>query len=184
MRVTGGHSRGRRLKAGKGKRIRPTFARVREAIYDIIPPDLSGCNILDLFAGVGSLGIEALSRGGEKAVFIDQSREAVRIIEENLKHCSLLDKGKVIKFPVSQGLRKLEETKERFDLVLADPPYEKGLVDKILAKLAKSSILENGAVIVMAHSVREIPKGAYPPLLLTHRRVYGTTVVSFYERKD
>ena len=134
MRIVSGTAGGLQLKVPKGHKIRPTADQVREAIFNIITSHftLEGIAILDLFAGTGALGIEALSRGAQSAVFIDASPDAQRLILENLALTSFRRHGRLIRAYANKGIRVVEEQGLRFGGVFLDPPYDEGWVDKIL----------------------------------------------------
>ncbi|MGE0682641.1 MAG: 16S rRNA (guanine(966)-N(2))-methyltransferase RsmD [Candidatus Binatia bacterium] len=185
MRIVSGSAGGLHLKVPKGHRTRPTADQVREAIFNILASrfSLAGIAVLDLFAGTGALGIEALSRGARSAVFIDASPEAQRVILANLKVTGLRQQGRVIRAYAAKGIKVVEEQGLLFGGVFLDPPYEEGLVDKTLRLLAASAILKPGAWIVVEHSHHEEEANAYASLVLTDRRRYGTTGVSFYQRQ-
>jgi 16S rRNA (guanine(966)-N(2))-methyltransferase RsmD len=186
MRIVSGSAGGLQLQVPKGYKMRPTADQVREAIFNILASrfPLADIDILDLFAGTGALGIEALSRGARSVVFIDASSEAQRVIRANLVATGFRPRGRVIRASVAHGLRIIAEQGLRFGGVFLDPPYGEGWVDKTLKLLARSSILEPGAWIVVEHSLHEAGAEAYPPLVLTDRRRYGTTGVSFYQRQS
>lgn len=181
MRVLGGAAKGRRLKAPKGQRLRPTAARVKEALFNILPHDLSGLRVLDLFAGTGSLSVEALSRGAAKAVLVDASRAAGLAIRENLRSMGLSGRCEVWGAPVLKATRALGRRGEKFELIFLDPPYEKGWIGKILRALAKEDLLETRGILVAEHSVREKIDDHYGRLRLRDQRRYGTTLLSFFE---
>jgi 16S rRNA (guanine(966)-N(2))-methyltransferase RsmD len=185
MRIVSGSVGGLHLQVPKGHKIRPTADQVREAIFNIIASRfaLTDIAVLDLFAGTGALGIEAVSRGARSAVFIDAAPEAQRLIEANLKITGLRRQGRIIRAYVPKGMKVAEEQGLRFGGVFLDPPYGEGLVDKTLRLLASSALLESGAWVVVEHGVQEDPAESYPPLVLTDRRRYGTTGVSFYQRQ-
>src|SRR5512145_2444605 len=136
MRVIGGNARGRRLKVPKGRALRPTAARVKEALFNILPRDLSGLRLLDLFAGTGNLTIEALSRGADEAIMVDDSAQSGRAIRENLRRLGLTDRVRLWSMPVERALRQLERRHEAFDLIFADPPYGQRLVERTLRIIA------------------------------------------------
>ncbi|MGH7963620.1 MAG: 16S rRNA (guanine(966)-N(2))-methyltransferase RsmD [Candidatus Binatia bacterium] len=186
MRVVSGSAGGRHLKVPKGHKVRPTADQVREAIFNILVSrfPLADVSILDLFAGTGALGIEALSRGARAAVFVDASPEAQRIIRENLDLTGLRRQGRIMRASVAKGIKVVEEQGLRFGGVFLDPPYGEGWVDQILRLLAQSAILEPDAWIVVEHGQGEEGAEAYPFLALTDRRRYGTTGVAFYQRQD
>jgi 16S rRNA (guanine(966)-N(2))-methyltransferase RsmD len=185
MRIVSGSAGGIHLKVPKGHKMRPTADQVREAIFNIITSrfPLEDISVLDLFAGTGALGIEALSRGARSAVFVDASPEAQRIIQENLKITGFRAQGRVFRAYAARGIKIGEEQGFHFGGVFLDPPYEEGWVEKTLRLLAASPILEPRAWIMVEHSQREEGAEAYASLVLTDRRRYGTTGVSFYQRQ-
>lgn len=180
MRVIGGNAKGRRLKVPKGRALRPTAARVKEALFNILPRDLSGLRLLDLFAGTGNVTIEALSRGAEEAVLVDASKESGRAIRENLRRLGLADRVRLRSMPVERALRQLERQHEGFDLIFADPPYGQKLVERTLKIIAQGSILRNSGIIVAEHGVRDEVAARYGRLELRDRRRYGDTILSFF----
>jgi len=181
MRIIAGSVKGRQLKAPKGRRLRPTAARVKEALFNILPHDLSGLRVLDLFAGTGNLSVEALSRDASEAVLIDAAAEAGKVIRENLRAVGFSGKAKVWVAPVLKSTRLLARKGERFDLIFLDPPYEKGWVGKTLRAVAQEGLLRETGILVVEHSVREKVEKDYPPLRLSDQRRYGTTLLSFFE---
>ena len=180
MRVIGGNAKGRRLKVPKGRALRPTAARVKEALFNILPRDLSGLRLLELFAGTGNVTIEALSRGAEEAVLVDASKESGRAIRENLRRLGLTDRVRLRSMPVERALRQLERQHEGFDLIFAEPPYGQKLVERTLKIIAQGSILRNCGVIVAEHGVRDEVAERYGRLELRDRRRYGDTILSFF----
>ena len=182
MRIGGGDRGGRRIKTKAKARqgLRPTSSRAKTAIFNILPHDLSGRKALDLFAGSGALGLEALSRGADLAVFVDAGREAFRLIQDNLRALDYRDRGQLLSKKAGPALQELREHNARFDLVFMDPPYEKGLVAKTLLQIAEAGVLKPQGVVVVEHSAREMPAESYPPLQLRDQRRYGDAWVSFY----
>jgi 16S rRNA (guanine(966)-N(2))-methyltransferase RsmD len=181
MRVIAGKAKGHRLTVPKGRDLRPTASRVKEALFNILPHDLSGMRVLDLFAGTGNLSVEALSRGAAKAVLVDASRTAERAIRENLRRLGLSNRCEVWTAPVLKATRTLARRGEEFDLIFLDPPYERGWVGKILRALAKENLLGSRGILVAEHSVRENIEDHYGRLRLRDQRRYGTTLLSFFE---
>lgn len=180
MRVTGGRLRGRRLAPPKGAAIRPTADRVREAVFNLLGHDLTEARVLDLFAGTGCLGIEALSRGAGRAVFVDRSLEAVRLIHNNLARCGLEHVGVVLRRDLRRGLPS-HLPQAAFDLVFIDPPYGGNLVAPVLAALLNQRTLALGARVVVETSRRE-PAAPIPGALAeTVRRRYGDTNICIYD---
>lgn len=150
MRVISGTVRGKRLKEPSNYDIRPTTDKVKESIFNIIQFDIEGRNVLDLFAGTGQLGIECLSRGAESVTFVDNSREAISIVKQNLKSCGL--DAKVIQDDSISYLSR----GNKFDIIILDPPYATNLLDKVLEIINSVDILTEGGII-MCESGREKP---------------------------
>ena len=150
MRVITGSARGCRLKELEGMETRPTTDRVKEGLFNIIQFDIEGRKILDLFAGTGQLGIECLSRGAASAVFVDRRPDAVKLIKENLKVTSLTDKGRVVS---GDSVEFLKSIREKFDIIFLDPPYEAGVLEPVIAHIAKFDILSPHGIIVAEHPV-------------------------------
>ncbi len=157
LKVIGGTNRGRYLKSPRGLATRPTTSRVRASIFSRLAAriDFEGRRVLDLFAGSGSLGIEALSRGAQNVVFVDSSRAAVESIRRNLQALGLIRQGRIERATVARALSRLAARGEKFSLVFMDPPYGYGLADQALRKLVELNLLENGAWIVVEISTRE-----------------------------
>ena len=151
MRVIAGKARSLRLKTIEGMDTRPTTDRIKETLFNMISADLCGSTFLDLFAGSGAIGIEALSRGADEAVFIENSRKAVDCILENLKF-TRLEGGTVLKEDVPAALKRLEG-KYRFDFVFMDPPYGQEWERTVLGELCKIDILAEGAIIIVEASL-------------------------------
>ncbi len=184
MRIISGQLKGRRLKAPKGREVRPTADRVKEALFNILPHDLSGRRVLDLFAGTGNLSLEAMSRGAERAVLVDIAREATELIAENLKAVGCHGKARVVTGSAFKTARSLARSGESFDLIFLDPPYEKGLAGEALKEIAKESLLGENGVAVAEHSVREKVEERYGPLALVDQRRYGGTQLSFFRHSE
>ena len=181
MRITGGQIKGRKLSTFKGMHIRPTSDRTREALFSIIGQDLSRLKVLDLFAGTGSLGIEALSRNAQHAVFIDNSQKAIHLITKNLMACGFQDMGTVLKKNLKKGLALHHpEVPRHFDLVFLDPPYGKDLIKPLLGKLSISNILSNRSRVVVELSKHEKLPNSFGTLEMTDSRQYGDTKIDFY----
>jgi 16S rRNA (guanine966-N2)-methyltransferase len=180
MRVISGQAKGHRLKVPKGRAVRPTAARVKEALFNILPHDLSGLKALDLFAGTGNLSAEALSRGAAAAILVDISPKVGRTIRENLRMLGFSERSEVWTVSVPQSLRRLSRRGETFDLIFLDPPYERGWVGKILSAIAREELLREAGIVVAEHSSREEVQESYGPLGLQDQRRYGSTILSFF----
>lgn len=161
MRVITGLARNRRLKEPADMRIRPTTDKVKEALFNIIQFDIEGRRVLDLFAGTGQLGIEALSRGAREATFVDQSREAIALVRDNLKTCGF--SANVVQSDSLGFLRR----GEKFDLIFIDPPYDSELLLNALSAIYQFDILSEGGIIVCeSRRETEIPAPAEPYFLV------------------
>ncbi len=156
MRVIAGEAHGRRLRAPRGLLTRPATARVRASIFSRLAArtELGGTRVLDLFAGSGSLGLEALSRGAARTVFVDSSRAAAAAIRSNLRTLGLAERAEVIVAGVERALAQLRTRGERFDLVFIDAPYRHDISEAVLAELATSGLLEAGAWVVVRQAAR------------------------------
>ena len=178
MRVITGIARGRRLKTPEGMDIRPTTDNVKESVFNILQFDIEGRRVLDLFAGTGQLGIECLSRGAKEVVFIDQSRDAVKIVKENLKACGF-------SAPVlQQDALSYLNTCGKFDLIFVDPPYDAGLYKPVLDKINSIDILSEGGII-LCESRREtdMPE-MQTPYYLRKEYHYGKVKLSLYSKES
>ncbi len=155
MRVITGSARGRRLKEPSNYDIRPTTDKVKESMFNILQFRLENASVLDLFAGTGQLGIEALSRGAAQCVFVDRSSEAIRIVGENLRATGLEDRARVVR---ADSLEYLE-TARGFDIILMDPPYAQELLEKALNIIGRFDILnKNGIIICESDKTRVLPR--------------------------
>jgi 16S rRNA (guanine966-N2)-methyltransferase len=178
MRVVAGSARGRALVAPEGTGTRPTSDRVREAIFNALfslDDAVAGARVLDLYAGTGALGIEALSRGAASATFVDRGRPALAAIEQNLRRTGLGDRAEVVR---ADALDWLARTQAKYDLVLCDPPYDFGAWSALLAALER--VLVTGCAVL--ESDRELELGEGWEAIRTRR--YGGTVVSIIRRRE
>jgi|UniRef100_A0A7C3SJU5 16S rRNA (guanine(966)-N(2))-methyltransferase RsmD len=183
MRIIAGVFKGRRLAAVKG-RMRPTSDKVREAIFNILGAGVLGAKVLDLFAGTGALGLEALSRGAQSAVFVEEHPAALAVLRQNIHRLGLADRTEVLPMPVRAGLKKLASQKASFDLVFLDPPYGSGLAAATLRELAVLPLLSPAARVVAEHSRREVLPDRLYGLERVELRRYGDTQVAFYECRE
>jgi 16S rRNA (guanine966-N2)-methyltransferase len=177
MRVITGSARGMRLETLEGIDVRPTQDRLKEAEFSIIQFEIEGRNALDLFAGSGQLGIEALSRGAKSATFVDANAEAVKIIRNNLTHTGLMQQASVAAGDFEQFLIY---TKTVFDIVFIDPPYGKCLVDKALP-LVVPHMADNGVIICEAARTDTLPEGA-GGFTLVRKGNYGKSSLGIYRK--
>ncbi len=182
MRVIAGTAKGRRLRAGRGLAVRPTADKVKGALFNILESrfNLEAVEILDLFAGTGALGIEALSRGAATVTFVEQAAPALRLLRENLRLCGFERRADVRAMAVPRALGQLARTRARFDGVLLDPPYGRGLLDNTLGALAEHALVRPGGWVMLEHHVDEVPPSGAGPLRLTQTRRYGKTGLALY----
>jgi len=179
MRIIAGTLKGRRLVTPKGASLRPTSDRVKESMFNILGAKVDGGVVLDLFAGTGNLGIEALSRGARRVVFIENSQEALGIVRRNLQECRMQEQSEVLPKDVDRAIGQLQAKGERFDLIFMDPPYEKGLIKRTLNRLKTEKVYHNDSVLVVEHTRREpLPELLGSWNLIRQRRI-GDTVLSF-----
>jgi 16S rRNA (guanine966-N2)-methyltransferase len=180
VRIVAGRWRGRALRAPKGLAVRPTSDRVREAIFDILGERVSGTSVLDLFAGSGALGLEALSRGASRAVFVESDPAAFAVLRENVETLGAVE-SEAWRLDYRQALRRLRARSMRFDLVFLDPPYRKGLASDSSAALCRADMVRAGGAVVVEEAVRA-PEASFPEgwVLSTDRR-YGDTRVMLFE---
>ncbi|MDP4118078.1 MAG: 16S rRNA (guanine(966)-N(2))-methyltransferase RsmD [Bacillota bacterium] len=178
MRVVAGEAKGHKLISPNGLETRPTTDKVKESLFSMITGHISGALVLDLFAGSGSLGIEALSRGAEKCVFTDMNNEAVRHINTNLDHTKLQGKAEVIK---CNALTYLKECDRKFDIILLDPPYHHGLAENALRIINERNILSDDGVISVETDDGELDLQRIGRLECIKDKKYGRISLKIYE---
>jgi 16S rRNA (guanine966-N2)-methyltransferase len=183
MRIIAGVVGGRVIRAPRGMATRPTSDRVREAVFNILGPPDADSRVLDLYAGAGALGIEALSRGAAEAVFVDRDSQAIRCVEENLAELGLKDRARISRGEAVKAVDRLDRAGERFAWVFIDPPYASGEYPKVLAALGQAGLLADEGVVIVEHDKRHTPDPAYGALACSDSRRYGETCVSFYRRR-
>lgn len=181
MRIIGGTLRRRKLSPLRGRGVRPTTDYLRESIFNILAGCVEGAVVLDLFAGTGSFGIEALSRGASSAVFIEKSPQAIKTLLRNISAFSLEKRCTVLRRDVLRALSFLKSTGHGFDLVFVDPPYEHGLVKPTLHLLDRAECMAEGGWVVVEHSLVETLPEKVEGFRRIDQRQHGKTLVSFYE---
>lgn len=177
--------KGRRLRAPRGGRTRPTSGRLRKSLFDVVSSRLGGARVLDLYAGSGSLGLEALSRGAESAVFVERGRQACDAIRKNVHELGLGGRAEILSKDVWSALSKLVHREARFDVVFADPPYRSGEPDDLLGFLGeenKALVLPGGLVVVEHHHKREL-RERYGALVRLRVLKAGESTLTLYERQ-
>ena len=179
MRVITGSARGTVLKAPRGMQTRPTMDQVKEGLFSAIQFEIEGRRVLDLFAGSGQLGIEALSRGAKHAVFVDASREACGVVRENLAKTRLAERAQLVQ---SNYLGYLARCRETFDLVFLDPPYAEVFLETALKKISEIDILSDSGIIICERPAQKQLPGDVPGLLHYRDYRYGKTAVTLYRK--
>jgi 16S rRNA (guanine(966)-N(2))-methyltransferase RsmD len=189
LKVCSGTAKGIVLKTVPGREVRPTSAKVRQAIFSALSDRIAGSRVLDLYAGTGAMGIEALSRGAAEAVFVEVSPKCLRAIKENLERSRLSDRATVLGGDVLRVLRRFGRERQKFDVVIADPPYckakndvgrQRSLAEKTLKVLMESDILRPNSVVILEHSEMEGDWEAPAGLKALPVRKYGGTSVSIF----
>jgi 16S rRNA (guanine(966)-N(2))-methyltransferase RsmD len=179
VRIVAGEARGRKLTVPAGDRVRPTPQRVREALMSALQMRLPGAVVLDLFAGTGALALEALSRGARRAILVERDPSVARVVARNIAACGLEDRALLMRGDALTLLRRIEALGERFDIAFLDPPYESPLGTGALRLIARSSLLAEGATVVLEHAPGQ-PPGEGPEGLDLRRTVrYGDTCLSY-----
>ena len=181
MRVIAGKAKGRRLRVPKRIGVRPTSDYLREALFDILGSSIHGVRFLDLYAGSGAVGIEALSRGGAEVVFLEQDPGCLRILRENLEMAGLGPK-RVVGGDVLRVLPRLIRQGEDFDIIFIDPPYGTGLAGRTLDVVASSNLLRPQGLVIVEHFFKEPLPQVIGKLSRVRVKVHGQTGLSFYER--
>lgn len=180
MRVITGKAKGRRLKSVRGMNTRPTSDRVKEAMFAILGNTVVDAMVLDLFAGTGGLGIEALSRGAKFCIFVDKDRRAISVIRDNLSVTGFDKQAWVLPVDALASYAKIAQRGYAFDLVFADPPYWMDVAEKLLAGLQRFSLLKPGGIVVYEHDAgKELP-AAVGNCRMARQQVYGDTQLTIY----
>jgi 16S rRNA (guanine966-N2)-methyltransferase len=180
MRVIGGSAKGRRLATLRTWALRPTPDRVREALFNILGAGIVGARVLDLFAGSGAIGIEALSRGAHRAVFVEAHEPACRLIDKNLRLCGLQGRATVWRGDVLEALPALQAQGATFELIFLDPPYQSALVEDVLRHLGDGALLAPEGVVVAEHFFKRALRERYGRLRDVRVARFGDVALSFY----
>ena len=178
MRIITGKARGLKLVTPKNYLVRPTADRVKEALFNIIQSRIPGSTVLDAFAGTGNLGLEAWSRGAEKVFYFDKSRESLKLVKANVEKARAAEDVTMIHTDAVNGLAMMAQQKHRFDVIFSDPPYDKGLNQKVVEALEKWPVLKEGGLLVLEHSLMENPREYVPERLEIRSEKYGDTKIS------
>ncbi|WP_028778333.1 16S rRNA (guanine(966)-N(2))-methyltransferase RsmD [Shimazuella kribbensis] len=183
MRIIAGNAKGIRLKMVPGNHVRPTADRVKESLFSVIGPFFDGGKVLDLFAGTGSLGLEAVSRGMDHVFFVDQSQASLRIAKENAVHCGLADEAQYLRRDARSALKYFGTQGLQFDLIFLDPPYHEGLLEPVLVLLEEKELLSPNGLLVVEHPHNlnlHLPNSSYT---VTRELSYGDITITLLEQK-
>ena len=180
VRIISGIYRGRRLQTSAGRDVRPTSDRLRETLFNILAPHLRGARFLDLCAGSGAIGIEALSRHAAQVTFVDQSRHSSEIIKANLQALKINDKTQILNRDVLAAIRQLDSEEETFDLIYFDPPYASELYAPVLLRLTSSSLVHDDSLIIVEHRAKIKLAPEYGKWKLYRQVKQGESALAFY----
>ncbi len=180
MRVTGGSGKGRRLKVPAGSRVRPTSDKVKQALFNILGDKVADAVFLDLFAGTGGIGIEALSRGAGKVVFVDDSRDSLQTVRKNIEQTGFTEQTEVV---ASHAEKYLKKSPVQCDIIFLDPPYTYDQ-EALLAAVAESAVLKPDSIVVSEHFKKQPSPERAGVLMLYREAQYGDTVLAFYRLGD
>lgn len=180
MRISAGAGKGRKLKAPAGTHVRPTSDKVKQALFNILGDKVADALFLDLYAGAGGVGIEALSRGARRVFFVDDSRESLRVIKQNIEHAGLPEQAVVV---ASKAESFLTKSTDQFDVVFLDPPYRLEL-QPLLDALAASHLLKQDGIVIAEHFKKQKSPEQAGRLSLYREARYGDTILAFYKVQE
>lgn len=183
MRVISGSAKGRKLKAPKGK-IRPLSDQAKEGLFNIVQARVSGAYFLDLFAGTGSVGLEALSRGATLSIFVELERSHVRVVRENIADCQLEDRSEVYALDVLKALKILKRKGAKFDIIFLGAPYGNPALEKALEELADGSLLKDNGLVIAECRFKHALAQEFGKLTAKRAVRYGDTILTFYENSN
>lgn len=181
MRIITGEYRGRKLETPVGYDVRPTTDKVKEAVFNLLMNDIWDSVCVDLFAGTGNLGLEALSRGAKKCYFCDNSRESLNLIKRNIKKCEAMDKSVVLAGDFTKTLTRINE---QADVIFLDPPYKDGLYEKCLSLIDSLDLLSETGIIVAEHSIQDPMPEKAGNLVIQKEKRYGKIQITIYRHQE
>jgi 16S rRNA (guanine(966)-N(2))-methyltransferase RsmD len=184
MRIIGGRFGGRRLRTLRGLDVRPTSDRLRETLFNIISARIEGSRFLDICAGSGAVGIEALSRGARETTFIERSRQACSTLRANLNALDIDSQARIINREAPTALKVLAEEGEQFDIVFFDPPYSSGIYTQVLEIVSQSEVLTDEGLVIVEHRVKMPPRWEFQTLSAFREVRQGESGLTFFERRS
>lgn len=180
MRITSGTLKNRKIKSREGRETRPTLERIKEAIYSIIGDKITDSKFLDLYSGTGNMALEALSRGAKRAIMIEEDKEALRIIIENINDLKLENMSRAYKNDVFRALEILGRKNEKFDIIFLDPPYKENISSKTIMGILNNDLLEKDGIIISEHSIYEKMEDKIGNFVKYDERNYNKKIISFF----
>lgn len=184
MRVISGKARGLKLDTPKNLDVRPTTDRVKESLFNIINPYIRESNILDLFAGTGSLGIECLSRGAKNCVFVDKSKDSIGIVKSNVKKARVDNESTILNIDFKDAVKRLSVQNQKFDVIFMDPPYYENMFIDCLKSIDELNLLKEDGLIVVEHDTKDLFDDSIGRLYKSREKKYGNTTITFYKLED
>jgi 16S rRNA (guanine966-N2)-methyltransferase len=183
MRIIAGTMKGRKLKAPSGLELRPTSDKVKEALFNILASRIEGANLLDLYAGTGSIGIDALSRGAQSVVFVENNKRHFQFLKKNLASYPLEGRAETFATAAADFLRKARKSNRSFDIIFIDPPYQSKEIEKILPILQEGDMITTHGLVVIEHFHKKSLPETVGNLSFLKKYKYGETILSFYAKK-
>ncbi len=180
VRIISGEQKGRRLSTLKGRNLRPTSDRAKETLFDILSDRVEGSRFLDLFAGTGSVGLEAASRGAEQVFLVESDPGALQILQKNIDQCGLKERVTVFRMDAKRSLSRLVSDRQTFSLIFLDPPYHDRLAYELISEVGEKGLLEDGGRVIAEHDRHHSLAEVYGTLSLERTRQVGDTLFSFY----
>ena len=184
MRVISGKARGLKLNAPKNQDVRPTTDRVKESLFNMINSYIMDSNILDLFAGTGSLGIECLSRGAKNCVFVDKSKDSINIVRSNVKKARVENESTILNVDFKDAVKRLSTQNQKFDVIFMDPPYYENMFIECLKSIDKFNLLDEDGIIVVEHDTKDLFEDSIGRLNKSREKKYGNTTLTFYKLEE
>ena len=184
MRVISGKARGLKLDTPKNLDVRPTTDRVKESLFNIINPYIRESNILDLFAGTGSLGIECLSRGAKNCIFVDKSKQSIGIVKSNVKKARVENESTILNIDFKDAVKRLAVQKQKFDVIFMDPPYYENMFIDCLKSIDELNLLKEDGLVVVEHDTNDLFYDSIGRLYKSREKKYGNTTISFYKLEE
>ncbi len=184
MRVISGKARGLKLNTPKNDDVRPTTDRVKESLFNMINSYIMDSEILDLFAGTGSLGIECLSRGANQCIFVDNSKESINIVKSNIKKARVENESIVLNLDFKSAINSLSSKNKQFDVIFMDPPYYKNMFSDALSAVDNNNLLKEDGIIVVEHDTVDKFPDNMGRLYKSREKKYGNTTLTFYKLEE